>query len=63
MHVRRTFLYKTGVRTYESCAGSHRAPHKTITRTDMGTTKTAVSVDIEIYNFNGLLLSKQTKEF
>ncbi|MBQ9449395.1 MAG: hypothetical protein IJU60_05930 [Acholeplasmatales bacterium] len=36
---------------------------KTITRTDMGTTKTAVSVDIEIYNSNGLLLSKQTKEF
>ena len=33
MHVRRTFLYKTGVRTYESCAGSHRATHKTITRT------------------------------
>ena len=29
----------------------------------MGTSNTATSVDIEIYNYNGILLAKQTKEF
>ena len=37
--------------------------NKTIGRSDMGTSNTATSVDIEIYNYNGILLAKQTKEF